>query len=1088
MERIGEWFRFGADRYARVSTIYSSMCWSKSNVGSYFGTALAVCVAPYGGPIAIIKSDGLNASSISVLIFGGSGVLLRQFLCPADAGSSVLCCGWNSEESLVIFTGKSTCLVYDISQQGPSSSSGSSLSVLVPVHSIKLPAAGGGNKQQAQQQQTQLLSILKPSGLYTLDGDGGGSAIRAVLFQERKDPQVVSISPSLLSSNNGGESTCLEVLPEEMSEEGETLLFIGRSVTPARHLASRGTARTGSVVCVNIATEEATDLKLKLAAPVVSLALCLSAKSLVLFTQDGVLVVVSSNFQELLYSIDLGVAGVRPMSFVWAGTAFVLVTFAESDFGDEDCYASPNSSFFALLVSVEQKSETRIERLSWESDGGGKFFVAPEVDGVTIVTETSRYFVEQLDAVLVNLCRLKNPSPAARLALAHQQFSNGEVRGLLYIRSFVRERHDQFIDAVDELLDASLMEYDVDQQERILKCAAFAKSFCPAYDADRYSGVLCRLRILNALRDPAVGVAMSIRQYERLSSTPERLRALTPSEAQVLVDRLINRRAFAAALDVCQLMRMKANKVVVQWSCAHVQDKRMDEATIRADVARVLAQCPGATYIDASLSAFRCGREQLAIHLLNDDPRSQNKVILLLQMQQTELALRTALESNESDLIHFVLVHIMSTKTSQQLLNTVSGHASAYDALCLGANALSSWRDRVKSLLEDTRQHYRLAMWRLERKLLGDDSIDPNTAPPAPLAFSMDDDDGGDQPIVMSDEADGSDGTPKDDEEEDMPSDAESAERRRNDEDAKKKDKKHKSKKGGGLFSGLVSGVTDALTAGVSMVTGADKSSSKKKSGAKEARKKKERSGIGSDDDDAEDRGDAFDTDPGGPSSGSALTMCPGGIPKKRRHAGTESFTVDDALAVIGSLSQAGTAVSEADAKHMRMQVDLLEEQRRLAEMTGDCSFHNQTVVKTLELCVAHDLDVKADQLRGKYQVSEKKFWFLKLRALCGAGKWDAVDRLGGSGSYKKVKSPIGFQPFVEELAKHHRNDQAALFVARLPQLAQRVEWFVKLDCFQRAADDAYSEQDVELLQQILRRAMNPTIIQYITAKIKELQ
>jgi hypothetical protein len=192
---------------------------------------------------------------------------------------------------------------------------------------------------------------------------------------------------------------------------------------------------------------------------------------------------------------------------------------------------------------------------------------------------------------------------------------------------------------------------------------------------------------------------------------------------------------------------------------------------------------------------------------------------------------------------------------------------------------------------------------------------------------------------------------------------------------------------------------------------------------------------------------------------------------------------VDDALAILGSFTG-----GESDAKNLRTHIDLLEEQRRLAEATGDASFHNQPVVRTLELSIIHDMDVKAEQLRSKYGVSEKKFWFLKLRALCSSGKWDAVDRLGGSGNYKKVKSPIGFCPFVEELHKYNRSDQAAQFVAKLPELAQRVEWFVKLDCFQRAADDAYHEQDAEMLQQILRRAMNPSIIHYINGKIKELQ
>ena len=1046
MERVGEWFRFTADHYARVNTLYPSMAWGH-NVA--FSTAMNVCIAPYGGPIAIVRGDALPGS-IAIAIYGGGGVLIRQFLCPAEAGSTVISCGWNNEESLVLLTSKYTCIVYELSQQAANPTTASvSSSLLAPAHSFKMAP----NAPQL----VPSLHIVRGSGLYTLDSDG---TLRCVTFEERKEPQLVNFSAGVGQS----ECTCLEVLPPEMSDEGTALIFIAKTVLVGR-------SRSGSVVCVNTASDETTDLKLKLPVPVAGMSLCLSMESIALLTEDGILLIMSSNFQEKRYSVDLGVIGAKPTSLDWAGSGFVLITYYSSDFDD----SASADQLFSLLVSTHKTTETRMERLSWD-EGSGKYAIIPEIDGIRVVTESAHYFIEEVDPVLVNLCRLKSTSAAAKLAAAQQQFAAGEVRGLLYVRNLVKERQHAFCDVVDELLDAALMEFDVEQQERILTVAAFANNFCSSNDAEKYTGVLSRLRILNALRDQQVGVAVSIRQYERLSSAQERLRAIQPSEAQVLVDRLVNRRSFSTALDICQLMHMKPNKILVQWSCMHVQNKSIEDSKVRQDISRVLSQCPGASYIDASLAAFRCGREQLAIHLLNDDPRSQNKVILLLQMDQNELALKTAVESDDSDLVHFVLIHLMTNMSQQQLLNTLSGHESARNTLCLSATMLSAWRDRVKALLEDTRQHYRLGMWRLERKLLGDDCLDPNTTPPAPMMFSMDDDgivmSGGD--LQRDEPEDGHDDEGSDGRHSeasfDMPDDAEVAAA---EEDAKDK-KKKKKKKGGGLFSGIVSGMTEAISAGVSKVTGerTEKGSSKKSSKRKAGDKKGDANG---DDDDAED--DEEDT-----RTSETITA----VPSKRAIAGTEGFTIDDALAIVGSLGMGGPA-GEADAKHLRTHIDLLEEQRRLAEQTGDSSFHNQPVVRTLEMCFLYDLDVKAEQLRVKYQVSEKKFWHLKLRALCAASKWDAVDRLGGSGSYKKVKSPIGFLQFVEELAKYHRNDQAAAFVARLPQLSQRVEWYVKLDCFQRAADDAYNEQDAEMLQQILKRSLNPTIIQYIQNKIKAL-
>ena len=166
-----------------------------------------------------------------------------------------------------------------------------------------------------------------------------------------------------------------------------------------------------------------------------------------------------------------------------------------------------------------------------------------------------------------------------------------------------------------------------------------------------------------------------------------------------------------------------------------------------------------------------------------------------------------------------------------------------------------------------------------------------------------------------------------------------------------------------------------------------------------------------------------------------------------------------------------------------------MNEQKMLAEKTGDDRFLNESVVGTLRLCFMTKQVQKAEQLRQKYGVNEKKFWYCQLRALCQMGDWDGVDRLGGAGAHKRrVRSPIGFLPFVDELAQRERIQQAAEYVAKLPELVERVEWYVKLECFKEAVDDAYNEEAVDLLLQIRRKATNQSTLQYIDSRIKQLQ
>jgi hypothetical protein len=94
---------------------------------------------------------------------------------------------------------------------------------------------------------------------------------------------------------------------------------------------------------------------------------------------------------------------------------------------------------------------------------------------------------------------------------------------------------------------------------------------------------------------------------------------------------------------------------------------------------------------------------------------------------------------------------------------------------------------------------------------------------------------------------------------------------------------------------------------------------------------------------------------------------------------------------------------------------------------------------------------------------------------------------MGGAGN-PKAKSPIGFLPFVEMLAAHDRHQQACSFVARLSDVIDRVEWFVRLDNFQAAIDDAYREESPELIDQILRKAKNTTVVEYGQSKLRALR
>lgn len=190
----------------------------------------------------------------------------------------------------------------------------------------------------------------------------------------------------------------------------------------------------------------------------------------------------------------------------------------------------------------------------------------------------------------------------------------------------------------------------------------------------------------------------------------------------------------------------------------------------------------------------------------------------------------------------------------------------------------------------------------------------------------------------------------------------------------------------------------------------------------------------------------------------------------------------------------ANGSVDPAIPRFLKMQAELLTEQRQLVAQLG-ADIVNETAAGTIRRCIAHGLpDKQIEGLRHKYHIPDKKFWFLKLQALCEAKNWDAVDKMGGAGAHSSgglfstlSASPIGYLPFVETLAAHGRADQAAAYVAKLTDVAERVEWYIQLDHFQRAIDDAADEGQPELLHQIRRRAQNPQVVAYIDKRLAAL-
>jgi hypothetical protein len=237
-------------------------------------------------------------------------------------------------------------------------------------------------------------------------------------------------------------------------------------------------------------------------------------------------------------------------------------------------------------------------------------------------------------------------------------------------------------EAVDTCVKAAGHEFDTYWQKRLLRAASFGKSVLVLYNSDEFVEMTERLRVLKAVRDFEVGMPISFDQYIRL--TPERL-----------IDRLINRHEYLLAIRVSEYLRIPADKIHVHWACQKVKVSAADDDAVCKLIVQRLEAKSGISFEAIAQSAYDEGRAHLATKLLNYEPRAGKQVPLLLSMEEDGIALDKAVESGDTDLIYYVLLHLKKKLPLSTFFRTINDRPAA------AALVESSARQGDTELLKD---------------------------------------------------------------------------------------------------------------------------------------------------------------------------------------------------------------------------------------------------------------------------------------------------------------------------------------------------------------------------------------------------
>ncbi|KAI5811091.1 Vps16, N-terminal region-domain-containing protein [Peziza echinospora] len=593
-----------SDTFYRKVQIYTALWSDDFNLNEYLLRG-----APYGGALALWKDDSKPQpyrgpqSKPAIEIYSSAGALIRKIAW--DKGP-IKGLGWSEDEKLLVVTQDGTVrCYYDL--QGD-----------FTQFSIGNGAEEFGVKE----------CRFWGTGFVALLGNG-----RLVAVSRYDEPR-----PRLLADPAIGDATI------------HTWALIPPNHTLSRHVEVL--IATGSTIFVVDASESQDQVLQQ--GPFSHIAVSPNGKFVGLYTAEGKVWVISSDFQDNLSEYDTGMGSNLPLDVAWCGNSSVVLVW-----DDEVHMVGPGG------VALRYFYDSRVH-------------LVPEIDGIRMITVESCEFLQKVPDVTESIFRIGSTSPASILVDAIDQLEQKSPKADDNIQLI----RPQLAEAVDSCVKAAGLEFNIHWQKQLLKAASFGKSVLELYSSDEFVEMCEVLRVLNAVRFYEVGIPITYEQFLRL--TPEKL-----------IQRLLNRQQHLLALKISEYLRLPTDKIYIHWACLKVRVSTDDEDTICRTVVARLDGKHGISFEEIARTAYDEGRGRLATQLLNYEPRAGRQVPLLLNMEEDEIALDKAIESGDTDLVLFVLLHLKKKHTLANFFRIINNRPVASSLI------ESSAREHDRELLKD---------------------------------------------------------------------------------------------------------------------------------------------------------------------------------------------------------------------------------------------------------------------------------------------------------------------------------------------------------------------------------------------------
>ncbi|KAG9349381.1 hypothetical protein JZ751_027824, partial [Albula glossodonta] len=554
--------------------------------------------APYGGPIALLKEPQRRSPSArpQLEIYSSSGISMASF--PWKSGP-VKQLGWTVSDDLLCVQEDGTVLIYDL------------------FGGFKRHFSMGNEVLQNHVMEAKVFHSPYGTGVAIVTG-----AFRFTLASNiddlklRRLPEVPGLQ---------GAPTCWAVLTQD--RQSKVLLASGAELYILDNTA-----------CILVTPPGLSPQ----ATSIVHMAVSFSYKYLALFTDSGHVWMGSANLKDKLSEVETKVR-TPPKQMAWcrrpkSHQPSVVIMWDRHLLVAGECkdtiqYPAPKDC--VVVTDLDLPCGYHLDDES---------VLVPELDGVRIVSGTHHELLQEVPAACEEIFKIASMAPGALLLEAHKEYEKESQKADEYLREI--KEQSLLGEAVRQCVEAAGYEHEPETQKTLLRAASFGKCFLSNFPPEQFVSMCRDLRVLNAVRDYTVGIPLTQPQYKQMT-------------VQVLIDRLVYRKLYPLAIEICRYLKTPeyqgVSRVLKHWACCKKEEA--DEVIARA-ISLKLGEAAGISYSEIAARAYECGRTELAIKLLEFEPRSGEQVPLLLKMKRSQLALSKAIESGDTDLVYTVVTYL----------------------------------------------------------------------------------------------------------------------------------------------------------------------------------------------------------------------------------------------------------------------------------------------------------------------------------------------------------------------------------------------------------------------------------------------